>query len=105
MFKIIKELDQIDVLIRAIYPIIYIVTSEEPRVFNILKEKFNNKRKIYVWSEVSDFRPIEDCNTIGNKTAHPIEALKYIFDSQEEAIYFRILKVKAKSEKKCALMN
>ena len=84
----IEELKQVDILIRARYPIIYIVSSEEQRVINLLKKQTKKEKKIHVWSETRGFRNIEDYELVGNNGGgDPLEALQFVLENKENAIF------------------
>ncbi|MHA1460967.1 MAG: AAA family ATPase [Promethearchaeota archaeon] len=83
----IKELEQVNVMIKARYPIIYIVSSEEARVINLLKHLGKEEKKKYVWSETSGFRDVEDYDQIGDEPSFPLEALRFINDNKENALF------------------
>ena len=83
----IEELEQIDVMIRARYPILYIVSSEEARVIKLLEKNFSEEKKIYVWSQTSGFRNVADYDQIGTEQSFPLEALRYIHENKENAIF------------------
>lgn len=83
----IKELEQVNVMIKARYPIIYIVSSEERRVINLLKHLDKEEKKKYVWSETSGFRDVEEYDQIGDEPSFPLEALRFINDNKENALF------------------
>jgi len=84
----IEELKQVDILIRAIYPIIYIVSSEEQRVINLLKKQTKKEKTIYKWSETSGFRIVDDRKVFENDgEGDPLDALKFILENKENAIF------------------
>ncbi|MDR3109180.1 MAG: AAA family ATPase [Planctomycetaceae bacterium] len=83
---------ELDVLIRARYPIVYIETWEEERVEKILLEIAKKREKdFYVWT-VTDGIVRGDIagprqHGKSNKTSDPIAALDTIIDHQQPAIY------------------
>ena len=84
----IEELKQVDILIRARYPIIYIVSSEEQRVINLLKKQTKKEKKIHVWSETIGFRNVDDYELVRNDgEGDPLEALKFVLENKENAIF------------------
>ena len=88
----IDELNQIDVMIRARYPIIYILSSEENRVIKKIQEVMENSpekyedKSIYIWSIVSGFRNIEDLDNKG-PDQDPLDALSFIEENSGLGIY------------------
>jgi len=83
----IKELEQVNIMIKARYPIIYIVSSEEARVINLIKHIGKDEKKKYVWSETSGFRDIVDYEQIGDEQIDTLEALRFIHDNKENALF------------------
>jgi len=88
----IDELNQIDIMIRARYPIIYILSSEENRVIKKIQEVMENApekyedKSIYIWSIVSGFRNIEDLDNKG-PDQDPLKALSFIEENPGLGIY------------------
>ena len=83
---------ELDVLIRARYPIIYIETWEEERVEKTLREIAEKREKeFFVWT-VTDGIVSGDLNTQKSpgkapKTADPLVALDVLIDHMQPAIY------------------
>jgi len=76
-----KEINrEIDVLIRARYPILYIVSWEEDRVENALREIAGTKKQLLVWSVT---RPFGASRPSGSEVAvdQAVAALDYIASS------------------------
>ena len=83
---------ELDVLIRARYPIIYIETWEEERVEKTLRDIAKRREKdFYIWT-VTDGLLRGDLETQkssgkANKTTDPIIALDSLIDHMQPAIY------------------
>ncbi len=82
---------QIDVLIRARYPIIYVVTWEEDRAVNLLVEIARSQKKsIAVWSATDGLRTIEVATgfrEVKDKGTKPLEPLNVILQDTQPFIY------------------
>ena len=86
-----KVFDDLDVLIRSRYPVIYLTSYEEDRVvqnIKIIAEK--NKKKYYSWTitkglidEIATEDDISDLDAFND----PIDILQYINSSDENAIF------------------
>jgi ATP-dependent 26S proteasome regulatory subunit len=87
-----STLEEIEVLIRARYPILYIVSWEEQRVQDWLVEvaKKRNK-KVFEWSYSTGVVPagtsIQSQRTRVSATKDPLTALEHVIDQVEPAIY------------------
>ena len=83
---------ELDVLIRARYPIVYVVSWEEERVERCLRKiaEARNK-KLFVWTVTQGLvrSGTEPTRTKGgsNSTTDPIAALDAVVDQVEPAIY------------------
>ena len=75
-------IEQLDILIRASYPIINIITYEESRVKEHLKElSVKRKRQFVTWSCTQGLINIEGNKEFKeNNTTDPLEALSKIND-------------------------
>jgi SpoVK/Ycf46/Vps4 family AAA+-type ATPase len=87
-----NTLDDIEVLIRARYPILYIVTWEEQRVQNWLMEVARKRNKrIFEWSFSSGVvqagTSIQSQRTRTSSTKDPLNALDHVVDQVEPALY------------------
>ncbi|MGD9581912.1 MAG: AAA family ATPase [Vampirovibrionia bacterium] len=83
-----NALSQIDILIRSRYPLIYITTWEEERVFNSLKrliDAYKQKRKVYSWSVTEGLCLQDGMNK--SQEMDLMQALDYIVKTDEVAIY------------------
>ncbi len=87
-----RELEQIDIMIRARYPIVYVISTEELRVINLIKDiteikpkKYSNT-EIFVWSHARGFRSIKNYEKEGTNQ-DPLSALKFIENVKNRGIY------------------
>ena len=84
-------LQQIDVLIRARYPILYLVTWEEDRALNILITIARKQKKnIAVWTSTDGMRTIEVASGlkgVRDKGRKPLEALNAVLQDGQPCIY------------------
>ncbi len=83
--KMLNEVNEIDTLIRARYPLIYVVSSEEDRVVKYIKDIA--RVPIYVWSLTCGIRKWEDIATTNESTQNPIEALRFINNIGIKALF------------------
>lgn len=86
------QTQELDVLIRARYPIIYIETWEEERVEDTLREIAKKREKeFFIWTvtdgllhgDLDELRPVGKAN----KTTDPLVALDAMIDHVQPAIY------------------
>ena len=82
---------QIDVLIRARYPIVYLVTWEEDRALRILLSIARKQKKnIAVWTSTDGMRTVEVASGlrgIRDKGRKPLEALNAILQDAQPCVY------------------
>lgn len=83
---------EIETLIRARYPILYIITSEEMRVQNILVEiAAKRQKKVFEWTYSSGIVPagssIQSQKSRSPATKDPLAALDMVIDQVEPAIF------------------
>jgi len=76
--------NEINTLIRARYPILYIVSWEEQRVEIALREMALPAKQVYVWSVTTGLQPQPPT---GQLTTTILSTLEYIDRSEEEAIF------------------
>ena len=86
-----KSAQEIEVLIRARYPVIYIVSWEETRVEDILAQIARRReKKLYLWSVSRGIQqygtPLDSGKRTDNSTTDPASALDYVLQSVESAI-------------------
>src|SRR5512133_218688 len=82
--------EEVSLLFRAKYPILYIISWEERRIEDILREVARDRRKhLYGWTITSGILPLDDYDgpPIDPATSHPLRALEYINQSREPAIF------------------
>lgn len=81
---------ELDILIRARYPIIYVTTWEEERVQQCLDEIARGRKKqLYQWTITEGLRRVGDDNKNRgkNNTTDPIAALDAVIEHVDPAIY------------------
>lgn len=83
---------EIETLIRARYPILYLITSEEMRVQNILVEiAAKRQKKVYEWTYSSGIVPagtsVQSQKNRNPSTKDPLAALDLVIDQIEPAIF------------------
>jgi len=85
-----KQLQQIDVLIRARYPLLYLVSSEEGRVTRALGEIAQREdKRFFCWTETLGLQPglAQIPPEADAGTMDPVDALETIRTRQEPSIY------------------
>ena len=87
-----KELDDIEILIRARYPVIYVVTWEESRVEDAIAEiAAKRDKKILTWSVCRGIVPYgtspQSQRNTDTKTCDPQVALNQVLDMVDPAIF------------------
>ncbi|MEN6357163.1 MAG: AAA family ATPase [Armatimonadota bacterium] len=75
---------EISTLIRARYPIIYIVSWEERRVEDALREIAHPSKKIYTWSLTQGVRPSPP---VGGQASTLLAALEFVDKCDEDALF------------------
>src|ERR1043166_3265702 len=83
---------EIETLIRARYPILYIITSEEMRVQNLLVEIADQRqKKVFEWTYSSGIVPagasIQSQKGRNTATKDPLAALDLVIEQVEPAIF------------------
>ena len=81
---------ELEVLIRARYPIIYIVSWEERRVEESLRQvAARRKKKLYGWTVTKGVVSLDSLKPVGvDPTAKdPVQALEYVASSRDSAIF------------------
>lgn len=77
---------ELETLIRARYPLIYIVSWEEKRVEDALRNIAQNRgKKIFFWSITQGL--VLNPNSRDNATRDPLAALDNVMDSREQALF------------------
>jgi ATP-dependent 26S proteasome regulatory subunit len=90
--RAIEAIEELDVLIRARYPIIYVVSWEEERVEQCLRKIAEKRNKqLFVWTVtqgiVKSGTPPQRAKAGGDSTADPLSALDAVINQIEPAIY------------------
>src|SRR5216110_223540 len=77
---------QLETLIRARYPIVYVVSWEERRVEDALRTISRERgKKLSIWTVTQGFAG--SSGQRDNTTRDPLAALDYVINSQDQAIY------------------
>ena len=87
-----NPLPEIDTLIRARYPILYVVTSEETRVQKMILEVVRpSGKKVYEWSCSTGINPagvsMQSQRVRNSPTRDPLAALDFVIDHVEPAVF------------------
>jgi SpoVK/Ycf46/Vps4 family AAA+-type ATPase len=85
-----QRVDELNTLTRAKYPIIYIVSWEERRIEDILRQvAIDRRKKLYGWTITNGIMPLDVIQTdpIDPATRDPLNALDFVAHSQEAAIF------------------
>lgn len=85
-----QRLDELNILTRAKYPIIYIVSWEERRIEDMLRQvAIDRRKKLYGWTLTDGITPLDlvQANTVDPATRDPLNALDFMARSQEAAIF------------------
>jgi SpoVK/Ycf46/Vps4 family AAA+-type ATPase len=78
---------EIEILVRARYPILYVVSWEESRVENALIEIAKRRRKrLYMWTATSGLY-VHGAKSGDNDSRQPLVVLDRIMQSQEQALF------------------
>lgn len=83
---------ELETFIRARYPVLYIVSSEEKRVLDMIRDIGKTRsKKVFEWSISTGIAPagtsIQSAKTRGQSTRDPIAALDHVIDQVEPAIF------------------
>ena len=85
-----QRVDELNTLTRAKYPILYIVSWEERRVEDILRQvAIDRRKKLYGWTLTNGIAPLDVVQThpTDPSTRDPLNALNFVAQSQEAAIF------------------
>lgn len=83
--------EEIDVLIRARYPLLYIVTYEEGRAISCLREMATRRAKdVHVWSATQGIHKTEEATRVDEPTRDPLSALNYIERQSAPSIFIML---------------
>lgn len=85
-----QRVDELNILTRAKYPIIYIVSWEERRIEETLRQvAIDRRKKLYGWTLTDGIAPLDvvQANPVDPSTRDPLNALDFVAKSQEAAIF------------------
>ncbi|MHA1684244.1 MAG: AAA family ATPase [Promethearchaeota archaeon] len=82
-----NELQEIEILIRARYPLLYIISSEEFRVLEKLGSALGTDREVFVWSFTKGFRKLDELEKTHDATCDPVQALAFIMNSEKDGLF------------------
>lgn len=85
-----KPIEQLDTLTRAKYPLLYIISWEERRIEDMLRQVAVERRKqLYLWTLTDGIVHVDAMqgNGADPSTRNPLSALDYIGQSKEAAIF------------------
>jgi len=90
--RLIEPIEELDVLIRARYPIIYVISWEEERVEQCLRKIAEKRNKqLFVWTITQGIlksgTPPQRAKSGGDSTAAPLAALDAVINQVDPAIY------------------
>lgn len=78
--------EQLDIFLRARYPILYINTYEEGRISKIIDDIANQKNmKLFIWSLTSGLTNPNDVNM--KEELNPVKVVEYIINYSDSAIF------------------
>ncbi len=84
------RVDELNTLTRAKYPIIYIVSWEERRIEDMLRQvAIDRRKKLYGWTLTNGIIPLDlvQAQSVDPSTRDPLHALDFVAQSQEAAIF------------------
>src|SRR5579883_1355255 len=86
------SIQELEILMRARYPVIYVVTWEEGRVEEALADIARRReKKLYVWSVARGIQqygtPLDTGKKVDGSTTDPSAALDHVLHSVENAVY------------------
>lgn len=85
-----QRVDELNILTRAKYPIIYIVSWEERRIEDMLRQvAIDRRKKLYGWTLTNGIAPLDviQHEPVDPSTRDPLNALDFVARSQEAAIF------------------
>jgi ATP-dependent 26S proteasome regulatory subunit len=85
-----QRVDELNTLTRAKYPIIYIVSWEERRIEDMLRQvAIDRRKKLYGWTLTNGITPLDllEPQSIDPATRDPLKALDFVAQSQEAAVF------------------
>jgi len=84
IYEMLDIISEIDMLVRARYPLIYIISNEENRVIKGIKTI--SKNSLWIWSYSTGFRR-DGRGAVNEPTKDPLQALKFINNNRDKGIY------------------
>ena len=81
-----QRVDELNILTRAKYPIIYIVSWEERRIEDMLRQvAIDRRKKLYGWTLTDGITPLDlvQANSVDPATRDPLNALDFVARSQD----------------------
>lgn len=88
--SVLQRVEELNTLTRAKYPIIYIVSWEERRVEDMLRQvAIDRRKKLYGWTLTNGIAPLDlmQAPPLNPTTRDPMKALDFVAQSQESAIF------------------
>jgi len=85
-----QRVDELNTLTRAKYPIIYIVSWEERRIEDMLRQvAIDRRKKLYGWTLTNGIAPLDllQAQPVDPSTRDPLKALDFVAQSQEAAMF------------------
>ncbi len=85
-----RRFDELKTLTQAKYPLVYIVSWEERRIEDVLREvAIDRKKKLYGWTLTNGIIPLDfyQAPPLDPSTRDPLNALDFVAKSQEAAIF------------------
>jgi SpoVK/Ycf46/Vps4 family AAA+-type ATPase len=85
-----QRVDELNTLTRAKYPIIYIISWEERRIEDMLRQvAIERRKKLYGWTLTNGITALDVVQThpVDPATRDPLNALDFVAQSQEAAIF------------------
>ncbi len=85
-----QRVEELNILTRAKYPIIYIISWEERRIEDMLRQvALDRRKKLYGWTLTHGIAPLDLLNAdpVDPATRDPLAALDFVARSQEAAIF------------------
>src|SRR5947209_8421483 len=102
---------ELEILIRARYPILYILTNEELRAQGVVEEIARKRqKKLFEWSCTTGIVPcgtsIQSQKTRNGATRDPLAALDQVIEMVEPIIFISpVMEIPAELEKEITLLN
>jgi ATP-dependent 26S proteasome regulatory subunit len=90
--QLLKQMTELETLIRARYPVLYLVSWEEKKVERLMSRiAARRKKKVYTWSVTQGIQPlgavVDPSKAKSSSTRDPSAALDHVLVSNESAIF------------------